>query len=229
MGEQENRSSSMWSFTSAVCGNRGSAGCAMPSRVCCALLVDWVASTRLQRVVHRAVGYLWEWVGWRWVHKDHAGRIKDASLEVQVEGQVEWVTAVGWDGCTYCNDADGFMCGNRTHQLCAREKGAHVSEGEGYVYHCWGSYECDIWAQFNAQCIIAVDIHKISTVPALLELCLTNIAVQGNMLILCISKLCSAQPLVTNQWQWVCMYLQNMSTSLCMQGPGWARRDVSWL
>ena len=48
-----------------------------------------------------------------WVRKERACRVKEASLEARAEGWVEWVTAIGRDGCAYCDYAEGGMCGNK--------------------------------------------------------------------------------------------------------------------
>jgi hypothetical protein len=62
-----------------------------------------------------------------WVRKERAGRVEEMRLEARAEGRVERVTAIGRDGCAYCDDAERWMCGNKARVRCVRGRKKQVS------------------------------------------------------------------------------------------------------
>ena len=48
-------------------------------------------------------------------------------MEARAEGWVEWVTAIGRDGCAYCDNAEGWMCGNKPRVGCVRGRKEQMS------------------------------------------------------------------------------------------------------
>ena len=69
-------------------------------------------------------GCLGKWVGGVWVRKERAGWIEEARLEARA-GRVG--NRYRAELVAYCNDAEGWICGNKPRVCCVRRRKKQMS------------------------------------------------------------------------------------------------------